>query len=236
MVRFPDEVLARLKGEVSVARLVEGCGVELKRQGKDLIGCCPFHDDSSPSLVVSPGKKWWHCLGACQAGGGPVDWVMAAQGVSFRHAVELLLAESPSLSVLAQSSPLSQGPGPVVKSLTRKLPLLAEPDVSDAGLAAAVVDHYAQALVASSEALGYLGSRGVGHPEAIEMFRFGVFPKKWRHVFMPRVRGCVDILARIRGVSNSLVLSVSGSGCSTSRSTRRWPFALLSGPATAGCG
>ena len=173
MSRIPDEVLARLKVEVSVARLVEGCGVELKRQGRDLVGLCPFHEDSTPSLVVSPGKNLWNCLGACRRGGGPVDWVMAAQGVSFRHAVELLLAESPALSVLAQSSPLSQTAGPVVKSVTRKLPVLAEPDVSDAGLAAAVVDHYAQTLAASPEALGYLGSRGIDHPEAIAVFRLG---------------------------------------------------------------
>lgn len=47
MARIPDEVLARLKAEVSVARLVQGCGVELRAQGKDLVGCCPFHDDSN---------------------------------------------------------------------------------------------------------------------------------------------------------------------------------------------
>lgn len=63
MARIPETELARLKAEVSVARLVEGCGVELSRQGKDLVGRCPFHDDESPSLVVSPGKNLWHCLG-----------------------------------------------------------------------------------------------------------------------------------------------------------------------------
>jgi len=68
---------------VSVQRLVEGCGVVLRQHGKDLAGCCPFHDDDSPSLVVTPAKKLWHCLGACGRGGGPVDWVMTAQGVSF---------------------------------------------------------------------------------------------------------------------------------------------------------
>ncbi|MFZ1372199.1 MAG: CHC2 zinc finger domain-containing protein [Nostocoides sp.] len=173
MARIPDEVLARLKAEVSVARLVEGCGVELRRQGKDLVGCCPFHDDATPSLVVTSAKNLWNCLGACRRGGGPIDWVMAAQGVSFRLAVELLVAESPSLSVLAQASPLAAGAGPMAKSVTRKLPLLADPEVSDAGLAAAVVDHYAETLAGSPEALGYLGKRGIDHPEAITEFRVG---------------------------------------------------------------
>ena len=173
MARIPDEVLARLKAEVSVARLVEGCGVALKSQGKDLVGCCPFHDDSTPSLVVTPSKNLWNCLGACKRGGGPIDWVMAAQGVSFRLAVELLQQESPFLSTLAQASPLSQSTGPVAKSVTRKLPLLADPELSDAGLAAAVIEHYAQTLTNSPEALGYLGKRGIDHPEAIAEFRLG---------------------------------------------------------------
>ena len=43
-----------------------------------------------PSLVISPQKNLWHCLGACQTGGSVIDWVMRAEGVSFRHAVELL--------------------------------------------------------------------------------------------------------------------------------------------------
>ena len=60
MARVPDEVSARLKAEVSVARLVEGVGVVLRRQGNDLVGAFPFHEDSSPSLVVSPGKNLWH--------------------------------------------------------------------------------------------------------------------------------------------------------------------------------
>lgn len=57
MARIPDAELARLKAEVSVQRLVEGCGVVLRKQGKDLVGAGPFHDDSSPSLVVTPGMS-----------------------------------------------------------------------------------------------------------------------------------------------------------------------------------
>ena len=51
------------------------------------MGLCPFHDDREPSLVISPEKNLWHCLGACQAGGTVIDWVMRAEGISFRHAV-----------------------------------------------------------------------------------------------------------------------------------------------------
>ena len=38
--------------------------------------------------MITPAKNLWHCLGACQQGGTVIDWVMKAEGVSFRHAVE----------------------------------------------------------------------------------------------------------------------------------------------------
>ena len=68
VARIGEAELARIKTELSLARLVEGCGVELRAQGADLVGRCPFHDDAGPSLVVSPGKNLWHCLGAVDAG------------------------------------------------------------------------------------------------------------------------------------------------------------------------
>ena len=90
MARIPEEVIERLKQEVALERLVELAGVELRRQGKDLVGRCPFHEDRTPSLVITPAKNLWHCMGACQAGGSVIDWVMRAESVSFPHAVELL--------------------------------------------------------------------------------------------------------------------------------------------------
>jgi len=84
MARIAEAELERIKGEVSVQRLAEARGVQLKKHGDNLLGLCPFHEDRNPSVVVTPSKNLWHCLGACQAGGGPIDWVMRAQGVSFR--------------------------------------------------------------------------------------------------------------------------------------------------------
>jgi len=86
MARIPEEELRRLKREVDLVRLVRRRGVELAPHGEDLIGLCPFHDDREPSLVVSPAKNLWHCLGACGEGGSVIDWVMKSEGVSFRHA------------------------------------------------------------------------------------------------------------------------------------------------------
>jgi DNA primase len=70
MARIPAAEIERLKKEVSLERLVSGFGIELKKHGAgDWIGRCPFHEDKTPSLVVSPKNNLWHCLGACRAGG-----------------------------------------------------------------------------------------------------------------------------------------------------------------------
>jgi hypothetical protein len=73
MARIPEGELERLKNEVSVQRLIEASGLELKKGGKDWLGRCPFHEDDTASLVVTPAKNLWHCFG-CSIGGGPIDW------------------------------------------------------------------------------------------------------------------------------------------------------------------
>jgi DNA primase len=165
VARIPDDELERLKAEVSLERLVAAAGVVLKKAGADLVGCCPFHDDSTPSLVVSPGKNLWHCMGACQTGGSVVDWVMRSQGVSFRHAVELLRDGRAGAGRV-------DGPAPA-RSSVRKLPSPLERTAEDGELLDRVVGFYHQTLTESPEARGYLISRRVDHPEVLATFRLG---------------------------------------------------------------
>ena len=164
MARIPDEVIERLKQEVSLQRLVEARGVQLQRHGADLLGLCPFHDDHEPSLVVSPKNNLWHCLGACQAGGSVIDWVMKAQGISFRHAVELLRADHPSLTDAST---------PVRVSTVRKLATPIDRDASDAEALLQVVNYYHETLTQTPDALEYLRKRGLDSPEMIDHFRLG---------------------------------------------------------------
>lgn len=112
MARIPEAEIERLKEAVPVVRLVEASGVELKKGGKDLLGRCPFHEDATDSLVVTPAKNLWHCFG-CGVGGGPIDWVMKRQGVSFRHAVELLKADA-GLAELGAPTPRTRAKLPAI--------------------------------------------------------------------------------------------------------------------------
>ena len=76
MARIAEEEIERLKREISLERLAVAKGIQLKKHGENLLGLCPFHDDREPSLVITPSKNLWHCLGACQTGGTVIDWVM----------------------------------------------------------------------------------------------------------------------------------------------------------------
>src|SRR5436309_9633890 len=152
MARIPDGELERIKREVALLDLVRAAGVELKRHGADWIGLCPFHGDTNPSLVLTPAKNLWHCLGACQAGGSVIDWVMRREGLSFRHAVE----------ELQKALPGGRGPAPVL-----------DPGLDDAALLRAVIGYYHATLLASPAAIAYLDQRGLNHREAIERFQLG---------------------------------------------------------------
>ncbi|MCB1035056.1 MAG: toprim domain-containing protein, partial [Acidobacteria bacterium] len=165
MARIPPAELARLKAEVSVEALARARGVKLMRKGADLHGRCPFHEDRTPSLVITPEKNLWHCLGACQTGGDVVAWVQKAEGVSFRHAVELLRADLPKLS---------DSSTPIVKASTKKkLPKLAGSSAEGQDLLRRVVAHYHQTMKDEPAARAYLASRGLDHPELVTRFRLG---------------------------------------------------------------
>lgn len=166
MARIPETEIERLKAEVSLVRLVEASGIALKKQGKDYAGCCPFHEDATPSLIVTPTKNLYHCFG-CGAAGGPIDWVMKMQGVSFRHAAELLREGLPLAADVA-------GPAqPVKQSTVKKLAAPVEYAADDAALLAQVIDYYHATLKQSPEAQAYLKARGLDHPELIDSFKLG---------------------------------------------------------------
>jgi len=168
MARIPEDELRRLKEEISVQRLVAAGGVGLKASGKDWLGCCPFHDDDEPSLVVTPAKNLWHCFG-CGIGGGPIDWVMKKEGVSFRHAVELLRADSSSVA-----PSLVAGSDGDDAQRSRAVPIAPLPvDAGAQELLDQVMGLYHQTLLASPEALAYLTQRGIADRELIERFRLG---------------------------------------------------------------
>jgi DNA primase len=171
MARLTENELEKLKQEVSLLDLVQSYGVELKKKGKDLIGLCPFHDDHSPSLVISPDKNLWHCMGACQEGGSVIDWVMKSEGVSLRHALEILKErENPDV--------LGGEIKHIKKATIRKLDLPfdfeSDKPVESQALLNQVIDFYHQTMKQNPEGIEYLQQRGLKNPDMIDRFKLGL--------------------------------------------------------------
>lgn len=68
---------------------VVGDFVSLRRRGVNLIGLCPFHNEKTPSFTVSPAKNICHCFG-CGKGGGPVNFIMEHESLSYVDALRYL--------------------------------------------------------------------------------------------------------------------------------------------------
>lgn len=166
MARIPDTELDRLKREISLLRLVEAAGISLKKHGKDYLGLCPFHDDHDPSLVISPEKNLWHCLGACGEGGDVIAWTMKRERVSFRHAVEILQRDIPALAAKEKSEAHAV---PATPTLTETF----ERQADDQALLNQVIDFYHETLLQSPEAKAYLDKRGLNDAELIARFKLG---------------------------------------------------------------
>jgi len=93
--------MAKLEqGEIDKAKSdivsVVGKYVELRKQGKDYFGKCPFHNEKSSSFTVDEKKGFYHCFG-CGAHGDAIDFVRAYEGVGLRDAVASITGALPAL-------------------------------------------------------------------------------------------------------------------------------------------
>jgi len=165
MANQSENIEERLSSDISLLRLVESAGVDLVREGKVWIGNCPFHEDSSQSLLVDPITNHWQCDGQCQTGGSVIEWVMKIEGISHPHAVELLRNDMPLTKQASDS--------PTVRSSVRKLDAPFVPSDDDRKILEQVVTFYHQTLKQSPDALAYLKKRRIDHPDAIDQFRLG---------------------------------------------------------------
>ena len=79
--RLHPRTLDAVKERADIVDVV-GDHVVLKKKGKEFVGICPFHDDSRPSMTVSPAKQFYYCF-ACGAGGNSIKFLMELQRQSF---------------------------------------------------------------------------------------------------------------------------------------------------------
>ena len=85
---LPQAFLQELKNRCSIEDIISS-HVQLKRAGSNLVGCCPFHSERTPSFTVFLNRENFYCFG-CGAGGDVITFVMKMQNVDYITAVEYL--------------------------------------------------------------------------------------------------------------------------------------------------
>ncbi len=163
--RIPETDIERVKRSTDLRALVQSRGVELKKHGsKDWIGRCPFHADrDKPNFIVTPDKGLFHCM-ACGKAGNAIQFVQHHDGVSFRHAFELLRQGS---NAVFTAQPMQK------QSTVPRLPCPLDPAADDVTLFRQVVAYYHERLKLSAPARAYLAGRGLDSDELITRFQLG---------------------------------------------------------------
>ena len=85
---IPDDILQKIDDETDIVALVSEF-IPLKKQGKNYVGLCPFHEENTPSFSVSPEKNIAKCMG-CGEGGRPINFYRKIKNISFAESVSEL--------------------------------------------------------------------------------------------------------------------------------------------------
>ncbi len=89
---FPPAFLDELRFRVRLTDVV-GRKVKLTRAGREWKGCCPFHNEKTPSFYINEDKGFYHCFG-CSAHGDVIRFLTEAEGMGFLEAVQQLAAQA----------------------------------------------------------------------------------------------------------------------------------------------
>lgn len=164
-----DSIVPEVKNRLNIVDVV-GSYVRLTKAGSHWKACCPFHNEKTPSFMVSDERQMFHCFG-CGKGGDMFTFVEEIEGIGFREALELL-AERAGVEVPTYRKSSALNPG--------------EPDRPDRSreILELSTKFYEKQLwdgEGAKTALPYLRERGLSD-ESIRMFRLGYAPPGWRHV------------------------------------------------------
>ncbi|MEC1720158.1 DNA primase [Schinkia azotoformans] len=163
--RIPEETIEEIRNKVDIVDVISEY-IQLKKQGRNYFGLCPFHGEKTPSFSVSADKQIYHCFG-CGAGGNVFSFLMNIENCSFMEAAATL-AEKVHINLPIQNevSPFSEK-SPDYAEMFRAHDLLQK--------------FYHHLLVNTKEgtvATKYLQQRGFTE-EVINRFKIGYAPNTW---------------------------------------------------------
>lgn len=155
-----DSPIEEIKNRLDIVEVIQEYA-QLKKAGANHKALCPFHNEKTPSFMVSQDKQIWHCFG-CSAGGDIFGFLMQIEGIEFPEALRIL-AEKAGVELKRQD--------PALQNQKTRLKDICQLSAN----------YYHQVLLESSqakEARGYLESRGIDS-ETIDQFKIGYSLDSW---------------------------------------------------------
>lgn len=165
--RIPRVFINDLLARTDIVDLIDA-RVKLKKQGKNFHACCPFHNEKTPSFTVNGEKQFYHCFG-CGAHGNAIDFLMNYDRLEFVESIEELATQH-GLEV-----PYEAGSGPSQMERHQRQSLYQLMENLNGFYQQSLTQSHAQA------ARDYLSNRGLS-AEVIEHFAIGFAPAGWDNV------------------------------------------------------
>lgn len=162
--RLSDAWLDELRSRANLEEIVSEY-VPLKQKGRRFWGCCPFHNEKTPSFSVDSEAQMYYCFG-CHKGGTVINFVMEMERMEFMDAVRLL-ADRAHMEIPEQSQTGSGRTSPDERER-----------IYEANTLAARFFHSTLWTGEGAEALNYLYKRGLNDSD-IRRFGLGAAPKGW---------------------------------------------------------
>jgi DNA primase len=180
-----SESLERVKQAADIVEVIS-THTDLRRQGSQWVGLCPFHEERSPSFSVDAQAKVYHCFG-CGVGGDTIKFVEEKEGLGFAEAVEWLADRYGVELEREQEDPKAEAR----RRQRRRLEELLD-------RTAAFYASYLWSSEEAAKAREYLTERGLGE-EALRAYAVGYAPSAWDTVLMRGQRAGFSV-AELRGV------------------------------------
>lgn len=166
MARYTDAFLDELRSRVSLEEVVSEY-VPLKQKGRRFWGCCPFHNEKTPSFSVDSESQLYYCFG-CHKGGTALNFVMEMERMDFQEAVKHL-AERAHMEI-PESAPARNDKSSVTSQERER--------IYEANVIAARYFHSVLWTDEGAQMLSYLYKRGLTDGD-IRRFGLGASPKGW---------------------------------------------------------